>query len=68
MTRPKRWHVYLFILALILIVFCCHRKSVREEYFLTLHFQKSMLPAIVICSDEQVIRVDRDGKVTRPRK
>ncbi len=68
MNRPKRWHVYLIILSLIILVSCCHRKSVREEYFLTLHFQKSMLPLTVLCSDEQVIRVDRDGRLQRPGK
>jgi len=60
MTRPKRYHVYLFILALILIVSCCHRKPVKEPEFYVMHIDPKMLPIWVIFNNIKTVRIDKD--------
>ncbi len=56
----KRKYVYLIILALILIVSCCHKRPVKEPEFYTIHIDPKMLPIWVTFNNIKTVRIDKD--------
>lgn len=63
MTRPKRWHVYLLILALILIVSCCHKKPYQDRDYYSVNIDRHLLPARIFFSDNTFVEVSKSGQV-----
>lgn len=56
----KRKYVYLIILALILIVSCCHKRPVKEPEFYTVNISQGLLPARIEFNGANAIIIGKD--------